>query len=75
MYADLVIDYLAEDWGISVDPSQRVIERKLLHADENGKIRYRDFKQYFTAVPEDDLKQRVSSVGHHSNVSMAKFEK
>ena len=75
VYADLVIDYLANDWGITVDPEQRTIERKLLHADEDGKIRYRDFKQYFTAVPEDDLKQRVSSVGCVSNVSMKQFEK
>ena len=75
VYADLVIDYLANDWGVEVDPAQREIERKLMHADENGKIRYRDFKEYFTAVPEDDLKQRVSSVGCQSNMSMKQFEK
>ena len=43
-------------------------------ADEHGKINYRKFKKYFTAVPEDDLKHRVSSLGHQSNFSMQNFE-
>lgn len=74
-YADMVIDYLAKDWGIRVADEQKIIERKLLNADSNGKINYRNFKKYFTEVPEDDLKERVSSVGQPSNVSMKNFEK
>ena len=71
-YADVVIDYLGQDWGIEVDPAQRIIERKLMGADEHGKINYRNFKHYFTAVPEDDLRDRVNSVG--SQNTMKKFE-
>ena len=73
-YADNVIDYLAADWGIEVDPAQRVIESKLMGADTFGKINYRNFKKYFTQVPEDDLKHRVSSIGQTSNLSMKNFE-
>ena len=62
-YADAVIDYLARDWGITVEDEQRLIEQKLLGADQDGKITYRKFKNYFTAVPEEDLKRRVSSIG------------
>ena len=43
-------------------------------ADQDGKIKYSNFKNYFTAVPEDDLKHRVSSVGGYSNVSLKNFE-
>jgi hypothetical protein len=46
-----------------------------MDADEEGKITFRKFKKYFTSVPEDDLKQRVSSVGTGSNLSKARFEK
>jgi len=74
-YADVVIDFLAQDWGIEVAEEQKVIERKLLGSDQDGKINYRNFKRYFTSVPEDDLKQRVSSVGRISNASMKNFEK
>ena len=73
-YADNVIDYLGQDWGIEVDPAQRIIERKLMGADEHGKINYRNFKHYFTAVPEDDLKDRVNSYGQNSTNTMKKFE-
>ena len=73
-YADVVIDYLAQDWGIEVDPAQRVIEAKLMGSDQFGKINYRNFKKYFTQVPEDDLKRRVSSLGATSNMSMKAFE-
>jgi len=41
-----------------------------MEADEDGKINYRKFKKYFTAVPEDDLKQRVSSIGCQSQLSL-----
>ena len=44
-------------------------------ADEDGKIVFTKFKNYFTSVPEDDLKHRVSSVGGTSNVSLKNFEK
>ena len=73
--ADIVIDYLAADWGIEVQPEQRKIENKLMGADEDGKIVFTNFKNYFTSVPEDDLKHRVSSVGGTSNVSLKNFEK
>ena len=43
-YADVIIDFLATDWGIEVEDSQRVIERKLMGADAFGKINYRNFK-------------------------------
>lgn len=69
-----MIDYLAGDWGIKVDPAQRDIEAKLMNADIDGKIKYRNFKKYFTAVPEDDLKSRVSSVGGGGS-SMGRFER
>jgi len=46
-----------------------------MEADDDGKINYRKFKKYFTSVPEDDLKQRVSSVGCNSNFSLKQFEK
>lgn len=32
-YADVVIDFLAQDWGIEVAEEQKVIERKLLGSD------------------------------------------
>jgi hypothetical protein len=47
----------------------------LLGANPDGKINYRNFKKYFTSVPEDDLRERVSSVGQPSNMSMKNFEK
>ena len=72
--ANVVIDYLSKDWGIEVEPEQRNIEAKLMNADQDGRITYRKFKKYFTAVPEDDLKHRVSSMGAASNMSMKKFE-
>lgn len=74
-YADVVIDYLGEDWGIEVDPTQRIIERKLMGADEHGKINYKNFKHYFTSVPEDDLKNRVNSYGQNSTNTMKNFER
>ena len=46
-----------------------------MDADDEGKINYRKFKKYFTSVPEDDLKQRVSSYGGQSNLSIRQFEK
>ena len=55
--------------------SQRVIERKLLGADQDGKIIYKQFKDYFIAVPEDDLRNRVSSIGSSAGNSLKKFEK
>ena len=45
-----------------------------MNADKDGKIIYKKFKNYFTAVPEDDLKDRVSSNGARSMNSMQKFE-
>ena len=45
-----------------------------MNADEDSKINYRKFKNYFTAVPEEDLKHRVSSMGS-SNLSLKKFER
>lgn len=74
-YADIVIDFLAQDWGIEVDPTQRIIEQKLMGADQHGKINYKNFKRYFTSVPEEDLKQRVNSQGGMSSLSMKNFEK
>lgn len=74
-HADVVIDYLARDWGIEVEPEQRRLEQKLMNSDRDGKITYLKFKNYFTAVPEDDLKSRVSSIGGMSfNSSMKRFE-
>ena len=70
----MVIDYLAGDWSIGVTPEQRKIEHKLMNADQDSKINYRKFKNYFTAVPEEDLKHRVSSMGS-SNLSLKKFER
>ena len=58
-----------------MDPEQRKIERKLMNADENGNIVFLKFKNYFTAVPEDDLRQRVSSIGSRSVGSMQVFER
>ena len=74
-YADVVIDYLAKDWGVQVESEQRKLEQKLMNADNDGKIVYKKFKLYFTAVPEDDLKHRVSSRGTQSMNSMQNFEK
>ena len=45
-----------------------------MNADIDGKIVYKKFKNYFTAIPEDDLRDRVSSVGSKSLNSMQKFE-
>ena len=75
VHANKVIDYLAQDWGITVPQTQRLEEARLMEADDDGKINYRKFKKYFTSVPEDDLKQRVSSVGCNSNFSLKQFEK
>lgn len=44
-------------------------------ADIDGKIVYTKFKHYFTSVPEDDLKHRVSSSGGVSNMSLKNFER
>ena len=48
-----------------------------MNADVDGKITYRKFKKYFTSVPEDDLKRRVSTMGgmYSSPDAMKKFER
>lgn len=73
--ADIVIDHICADWGIGIDPSQRDVEKQLMESDANGNITYRQFKRYFTAVPEDSLSRRLSSAGGASSVSIRKFER
>ena len=64
--ADIVIDYLAADWGIEVQPEQRKIENKLMGADEDGKI---VFTKVSTKPITSPSKHGVYSYGMNVNNS------